>query len=65
MHPVCLFGPDDMLIYNNYLYIAEFSGDRISRIDLLDEDSGIEDFINDLRAPSGLAIKDDKLYISI
>jgi len=53
----------DLLVVGDFLYLAEFSNDRISRIDL--NNPGVVEGVIDVNEPQGLALIGDELYFSI
>lgn len=59
-----MFGPGAMVEKDNILYVAEFSGGTVKRLDLTSEDIVPESFVEGLMNPTALLLDGDTLYIS-
>ena len=56
--------PNDMVLSGDTLYIAEFSGGKISKMDITDPAPTVSTVIVGLDHPSHIALNGDKMYIS-
>ncbi len=59
-----VFWPIDLQLIGDDLYILEFSGSRVSKIDITDPAPILTTFITGVAGPAGIAIKDNDLYIA-
>lgn len=56
--------PNELHVRGDYMYISEFTGNKISRFNLLEENPEIESFLIDVLTPTGLASDENFLYVS-
>ena len=59
-----LSGPHGMAVHGNYLYWTEYTGGKISRIDLTNNSATKEDFITGLSGPVALEFVGDNIFIA-
>ncbi|MBR9844617.1 MAG: T9SS type A sorting domain-containing protein [Algicola sp.] len=57
-------GPTEMLLNGSDLYIAEFFGNKISKVDLSSSSPSPVTVLNNVNAPYGLALNGNDLYIA-
>ncbi len=56
--------PTDMLLHQNYLYIANFRASTVKILDITVPNAPLEDYINNIVSPSSFAAEGNILYIS-
>ncbi|RDC58810.1 Ig-like domain-containing protein [Adhaeribacter pallidiroseus] len=54
-----------MQVYQDYLYISNFSQNKITRVSLVNPSSGETDVITGISSPLSIGIKDDFLYAAL
>ena len=59
-----LNGPFNLIFNGNDLYISEFDGNKISKIDITAPNPTATDVVTGLNSPTGLALNENDLYIS-
>ena len=56
--------PNELYTINDYMYVSDFLGDRVSRFNLKEANPQIETVIENIIFPTGLTSDDNFLYIS-
>ena len=59
-----LNGPDGLAFNENDLYVAEYTGNKISKIDITATTPTATDVVTGLNGPIGLAFNGNDLYVS-